>query len=119
MAFIVDQEGYQYASLVAATVFLIPQLRLGYKTESLKDISTTSMIFVLFGSSLWAFYMYENALYVYAGMTLFVGLQATAVMLMQVHQYYARVNEHMLSFEQPPPPSINLTTVPPSGENAV
>ena len=108
MSFIVEQEGYQYASLVAATVFLMPQIKLATKTKNLKELSTSSMVLIVFGSSLWAFYMYENSMLVYAALTTFVGLNAVVLLFMQMYYYYNRVNEHMQSFDQPPGPALNI-----------
>lgn len=106
MSLIVDQEGYQYASLVAATVFLLPQLRLTYRSRCAKDLSTVSLLSVVFGSFLWAFYMYENVMYLYATLTAFVGVQAIALILLQAYFYYQRVNDHMLTFDRPPQPPV-------------
>lgn len=114
MSFVVEQEGYQYAALVAATAFLIPQIRLGYVTGSLKDVSTTSLVFIVFGSTLWAFYMYENTMIVYAALTIFVGLNALSIIGMQLYFYYSRVNDHMKTLDKPPAPAVNFTTVEPS-----
>lgn len=119
MSLIVDQEGYQYASLVAATVFLLPQLRLTYKSRCARDLSTASLLFVVFGSFLWAFYMYENVMYLYATLTAFVGVQAIALILLQAYFYYQRVNEHMLTFDKPPLPPVFATVQQPAADAAV
>ena len=113
MSIVVEQDGYQYASLIAASVFLTPQIYLAYKTKSLKDISTCSLLFILVGSLLWAFYMYETQFIVYSVLTLFVGIQALLLLCMQFYFYYNRVNVHMKSFDVPPTqPSLNLITQP-------
>lgn len=118
MSIIVDQEGYQYASLVAATIFLLPQIQLGLKTSSLKDVSTSSMVLIVFGSTLWAFYMYENNLMIYAALTTFVGTNALCIIILQMYYYYSRVNEHMQTLDQPPSSqSVNINI--PQHDNSV
>lgn len=107
MAFIVDNDYYQYAALVAATSFLVPQLHLGYKSGSLKDISISSQITVICSSALWAFYMYESELWYYACATSFVGICSMILLMMKVSFYYKRVNEHYKSFDKPPTLSIS------------
>lgn len=103
MSLIVEQEGYQYVGVVCATIFLIPQIILSYKTKSTKDISSASLICVTMSSFLWSFYMYEESFYIYTCLTIFVGLNALALLIMQFRFYMERYNEHMLTFDQPPP----------------
>ena len=102
MAFIVEQDGYQYGSLALATIFLVPQIVKGYRTQSLKDVSALSMVCVTTSSALWGFYMYENNLIHYVCATGFVGLNALGVLVMKGVYYYREMNEHYKSFGKPP-----------------
>uniref|UniRef100_A0A6C0F671 PQ-loop repeat-containing protein n=1 Tax=viral metagenome TaxID=1070528 RepID=A0A6C0F671_9ZZZZ len=111
MYVLVNQQGYQYASIAAATLFLLPQIRVAYKLKSLKEISTISLIFILVGSILWTFYMYENQMRIYAILTLFVSLNSFILLFMQFYYYYLRINQHMLKFDKPPP-LVNITSTP-------
>mgnify|MGYP006078576077 CR=1 FL=1 len=104
MSFIVKQDGYEYAAITCGVIFLLPQIYSGLKTKELKDVSGASLLFVMFGSVLWAYYMYENDMYTYAAFTFFVTFQSLLLITLKIVFYYQRVNEHMLSFEQPPPP---------------
>mgnify|MGYP003706294695 CR=1 FL=1 len=102
MAFIVEQDGYQYGSLALATVFLVPQIVKGYKTQSLKDVSALSLTCVTASSFLWGFYMYETDLIHFACATGFVGVNALSLLSMKVVFYYKEMNDHYKSFGKPP-----------------
>ena len=110
MSLLVNQQGYQYASIVAASIFLLPQIRIAYKLKSLKEISTLSLLLIMFGAILWTYYMYENDLKLYACLTLFVSINAFILISMQIYYYYLRINQHMLTFDKPPP-TVNITSI--------
>jgi uncharacterized protein with PQ loop repeat len=109
---IIENQGYQYVSMGFAGLFLIPQIWRGYKTKQLRDVSSTSMIFIIVGSGLWTFYMYESEKNEYAGATLFVAINAIIVCVMQFYFWFTRVKEHLKTFDAPPQngPVINIAT---------
>lgn len=109
MDIITNNNIYQYVSMVFATTFLLPQTYSGYKTQCLKDVSGMSLCFVIFSSTLWALYMYDNEKIHYVFATGFVGVNALILGGMKTAFYYKRINDHYKSFDQPAPPQIVLT----------
>jgi uncharacterized protein with PQ loop repeat len=109
MDYITRHEGYQYFSLISATTFLLPQFYSGYRSGSLKDVSAASMWLVFFGGIFWSIYMYEEMMYEFAAATLFVTINAFALLLMKFRYYQQRVNSHFTSFDIPPgPPTFRI-----------
>lgn len=94
---------YQYIAMGVAGIFLLPQLKLCYKIKSAKEISITTIVLLSISSGLWAFYMYENDEIIFTLATLFVFIQSISLGALQVYFYTQRVNEHMASFDKPPP----------------
>jgi uncharacterized protein with PQ loop repeat len=93
---------YQYIGIGFGGLFLLPQILHGYRSGSLRDVSTTMLVFVVIGSGLWGFYMYESGLQLYMYATGFLCLNAVTLILMQLWQYYLRFKEHVSTFEQKP-----------------
>lgn len=115
ISYITKHEGYEYASLVCATTFLLPQLYSGYRSGSLKDMSAASMWMVFFGGLLWAIYMYENSMYFFSAATLFTTLNAFVLLCLKFYYYQQRVNIHFTTFDQPPgPPTFRIENPPPA-----
>lgn len=108
--FITQHDGYEYAALTCASIFLLPQLYVGYRSGSLKDVSAASHWFIFFGSALWAIYMYENSYIIFTCTTIFVNLTALAILCMKFFYYQKRVNAHFKSFDQQPPTLSIMTT---------
>jgi uncharacterized protein with PQ loop repeat len=100
MALIVQNDYYQYVAIGFASTFMLPQIRLGYQNKSLQEVSSISMVMTFIASSLWAFYMYELELIYYLVPTVFVGLSALSILVLQVLYYYRRMNEQYKSYEQ-------------------
>jgi len=108
MEAIIDNNYYQYVALGFATAFLLPQIRLGYKNKSLKEVSTISVTMILFGSGLWGFYMFENDQLYYAIATGFVGLCSMTILFLQCIYHYKRMNNHMKNIDKPQQANIVL-----------
>ena len=109
MEFITKHEGYEYISLTLVTLFLLPQIYSGYRSQSLKDVSAASLWFVFFGSFFWVIYMIENELILYAIPTGFVTLCSIILLMMKWCFYYRRVNAHFVTFDQPAaPPTFRI-----------
>lgn len=102
MDYITRHDGYEYVSIIFATVFLVPQIYSGYRSGSLKDMSAATQWLIFFGSFLWVLYMYENGMYIFATCTLFVCMCSVILLIMKCKYYYKRVNEHFLTFDLPP-----------------
>jgi len=107
---ITRHDGYEYASIVFATVFVLPQVWSGYRSGSLKDVSAFSYWLIFFGSGLWAVYMLEYNFIKYATATLFVFITSFSVLCMKFYYYQTRVNAHFRSFDQNPPTLSIMTT---------
>ena len=108
MEYITRHEGYEYVAMVFGTTFLLPQLYYGWTNNSFKDVSGVSMVFIMMSGTLWATYMYEKELYIYAGMTTFVIMSALAIIMSKIILYYRRVDEHFKTFDHKP--VINVST---------
>ena len=83
------QDGYEYVAIVFGTVYLIPQIMLGYKLKCLKHVSTLSMITLTFSSMLWAYYLYVAEAIYYSYATAFVCINAIAIICMK-YTYYVK-----------------------------
>ena len=116
--FITQHDGYQYAALSCATLFLLPQLYVGYRSGSLKDVSAASQWLIFFGSILWAIYMYENKYIIFTITTLFVTFTSLSILCMKFFYYQKRVNAHFRSFDQTPP-TLSIMTTTNNEENQV
>ena len=110
LEFITKHDGYEYAALSCATMSLLPQLYVGYRSGSLKDVSAASQWLIFFASGLWAIYMYENAYYTFTATTMFVNISSLSILLMKFTYYQRRVNAHFRSFDQQPPTLSIMTT---------
>lgn len=102
----VDNIVYQYLSMFLATTFLVPQIYSSYYNSSAKDISSVSIIFIIFSSTLWGLYMYEKNLLVYTFCSFFLTINALILSMIKVYTFAGRVREHYNSFEQPPSTAI-------------
>jgi len=102
----VDNIVYQYLSMFLATTFLIPQIYTSYYSNSAKDISSISIVFILMSSSLWGLYMYEKELYVYTVCTFFVTFCGIIMSVIKTYTFAHKVREHYSSFEQSTPTAI-------------
>ena len=112
MSIIVDNSYYHYIAIGFGTSFLVPQLVSGYRSGSLKDVSTISLLFIGSSSLLWGYYMYEKEYKLYMYATGFVCINAFLLILMQMIQFYGRFKEHVKTFEAatptPAPVSSNV-----------
>tara|TARA_B100001996_G_scaffold347220_1_gene304615 strand:+ start:144 stop:497 length:354 start_codon:yes stop_codon:yes gene_type:complete len=100
MKFITKYEGYEYAALTFATLSMVPQLYVGYRSGSLKDVSATTHWLIFFSSAVWGVHMYENKYFIFLVLTAFVNLTCFAILCMKFSFYRKRVNEHFKSFDQ-------------------
>ena len=85
-----EENGYQYIAVVFGTLYLIPQIVLGHRKKNLQNVSTLSFVVLMFGSMLWAYYLYnEDAVY-YAYATGIVTISAITI-LCQKYIYYVQL----------------------------
>lgn len=85
--YITRHDGYEYASLILATTFLIPQTVHSYYTRKMDDVSGLSLLAIMTSSVLWAVYMAENELMPQAYATLFVSFNSSALILAKIWLY--------------------------------
>ena len=76
------REVYQYIAVGFGALFLVPQIVSGYRTGSLRDVSTGMLVCVVIGTGLWSFYMYEGGQYLYLYATSFICSNALLLILM-------------------------------------
>tara|TARA_B110000977_G_scaffold201646_1_gene297467 strand:- start:10879 stop:11241 length:363 start_codon:yes stop_codon:yes gene_type:complete len=107
---ITKHDGYEYAGIVCATICFLPQLYVGYKSGSLKDVSAASYWLIFLGSILWAIYMYENSYFIFTFATLFVTCISLSILCLKFIYYQKRVDSHFKSFDQPAPTLSIMTT---------
>jgi len=117
---LIQNKGYQYVAMGFAGLFLLPQIWKGYNKKQLKDLSSTSMCFVIIASGLWTFYMYEVEEYEYAIATGFVGSNALILGIMQFYFWFTRVKDHMKNLDVATPGHvINITNNDTGNDNAI
>lgn len=97
----VDNKIYQYLSMFLATTFLIPQIYTSYYSNSAKDVSSISLMFIILSSGLWGLYMYENNLLVYTFCTFFVTFSGIVMSVIKTYTFANRVREHYNNCEHP------------------
>ena len=98
---IVDNEYYQYVGMGLATISLVPQTFNSYYSQSMKDVSSASLLCILISSLLWANYMYEKELMQYAAPTLFVSCNSVILIIMKLYLYMKRLKDHYAGFDAP------------------
>ena len=95
-----DKPGFEYVAIVLGTTYLIPQLFVGFKTKQLGDVSTLSMIFLIFASMLWSYYLYSilNEPYL-AYASAFVTFNAVIILCMKYTYYVIHLKERIQQVE--------------------
>jgi len=91
-----DKDGFEYFPIVLGTCYLIPQIYVGYTTKKLTNVSTLSMIMLIFASMLWAYYLYSKLgeeYFAYA--TGFVTLNAVIVLCMKYTYYVLQLKQKL------------------------
>ena len=106
--FITQYEGYEYVALSFATFSMIPQLYVGYRSGSLKDVSAATHWLIFFSSAVWGVHMYENKYYIFMALTAFVNITCFAILCMKFKFYRMRVIEHFKSFDQNAQPTFSI-----------
>ena len=96
---LIENNTYKYIAVGFGGLFLVPQIAHGYKRGSLEDLSTITIIFILFSTILWTYYMYEMNYTLYVYISGFVSLNAIILLLMQLRFYYTRFKKHVKTFE--------------------
>ena len=117
---LIENNTYRYIAVGFGGFFLVPQIIHGYKRNSLEDLSTITIIFILCSSLLWTYYMYEMKYTLYVYISGFVSLNALLLIFMQLVFYYKRFNSitnvlmHILSICLSVYLSICLSSLSPS-----
>lgn len=106
------KKNYMYIAVGFGSLFLVPQFIHGYRSGSLKDVSTITLIFIVFMSLLWTYYMYEMNYVLYIYITGFVCLNAVALLIMQLWYYYKRFKLHVNTFENKPKSEVKSKEEP-------
>ena len=83
-----DKDGFEYVPIALGTMYLLPQIYVGYQSKQLTNVSTLSMVMLIFSSMMWAYYLYSKVgeeYFAYA--TGFITFNATIVLCMK-YTYY-------------------------------
>ena len=91
-----DKDGFEYFPIVLGTCYLVPQIYVGYTTKNLTDVSTLSLIMLIFATLLWAYYLYsklEEEYFAYA--TAFITLNAVIVLCMKYTYYVLHLKKKL------------------------
>lgn len=92
----IDKDGFEYFPIVIGTTYLLPQIYVGYQTKNLTNVSTLSMIMLIFGSMLWAYYLYSKANEEYfAYATGFITLNAVIILCMKYTYYVIHLKDKL------------------------
>ena len=97
-----QENGYEYVAIVFGTIYLIPQIIVSKNTKCLDQISTLSLITLIFSSMLWAYYLYSKveAVY-YAYATGFVCSNALALLIMKYMYYVQHLKKEIEEVRNP------------------
>ena len=91
-----DKDGFEYFPIVLGTLYLMPQIYVGYTTKKLTDVSTLSMVMLIFASMLWAYYLYSKVNEEYfAYATGFISFTAIIVLCMKYTYYVMHLKEKL------------------------
>ena len=101
---VLNDENLFFFGIGFGTIFLLPQVIHGYRSKSLKDVSTGTLICVVLSSSSMTVYLFLNSYKYYAYSCGFILLNSIFLLLMQFWQYYQRFKLHVKTFE---PKQIN------------
>lgn len=104
----IENEYYQYISIVMGTMSLLPQIILANKTKSLRDVSPYTLVMIFTSGTLWSLYMYETKRIIYFPCTLFLTINSLILMSMKATFYRNRLISSMERLDNPT--SINLST---------
>ena len=102
---LLENNTYSYIAVGLGGLILVPQILHGYKRQSLEDLSTITLFFILITSLLWTYYMYEMNYTLYAYISGFVCFNAFVLVMMQLWNYYKRFKQHVKTFETKPKPN--------------
>jgi len=91
-----DKDGFEYFPIVLGTCYLVPQIYVGYSTKKLTDVSTLSLVMLIFASLLWAYYLYSKANEEYfAYATAFITLNAVILLCMKYTYYVLHLKKKL------------------------
>ena len=91
-----DKDGFEYFPIVLGTLYLVPQIYVGFTTKQLTDVSTLSMLMLIFASMLWAYYLYSKVgeeYFAYA--TGFITFNAVLLLCMKYTYYVLHLKEKL------------------------
>ena len=98
-----NEDGSEYVAIVIGTVYLIPQIMGGYQTKTLTQLSTLSLVMLMFSSAGWAYYLYSRAgLTYYAYATAFVTSNALCLICMKYTYYVQHLKKQLEEVQQNP-----------------
>ena len=99
----VNTDIYAYISIGLGGLCLTPQIISGYRTRSLKDVSSMSLIYIFISSGMFSYKLYINKEKLYSYISGFITLNSIILLWMQFMLYYRRFKEHVKTFESKPP----------------
>ena len=100
---------YQYIAVCFGSTFLVPQIFVSYKSRTLKNVSSITLIYIVIGSSIWCYYMFKlkEKWYMYASG--FLSLNGMILICMKIHEYYIKLKEQVKQIALMPIESNHVT----------
>ena len=96
-----DKDGFEYVPIVLGTTYLLPQILVGYRTKKLTDVSTLSLLMLIFASMLWAYYLYSKVgeeYFAYA--TGFITFNAVILLCMKYTYYVMHLKQKLKEIDE-------------------
>lgn len=98
---IIENETYKYISITIGCLFLVPQTLQSWKSGSLQDISSSSLMMLTIAGILWSIYMYETKRILFFPATVFLTTNAVLLLFMKCHFYRRKLVNSMNRLDNP------------------
>lgn len=104
----VNNDIYSYINIGIGGLCFIPQIISGYRTRSLKDVSSLTLICIFISSGMFSYKLYINNEKLFSCISGFITLNTAILCGMQFMLYYTRFKEHVKTFESKSTPFSNI-----------
>lgn len=99
----INNDIYIYINIGFGGFCLLPQILSGYKTRSLRDVSSLSLICIFISSGMFSYSSYVNKEKLISYISGFITLNSIILVCMQFMLYYERFQKHVKTFESKVP----------------